>query len=44
MAWVRYDDRFHDHDKVATLRGSSADVAALALHVLANTWTSARVR
>ncbi|MCW2601837.1 MAG: hypothetical protein JWM02_3666 [Frankiales bacterium] len=40
MSWVRYDDRFHDHDKVAQLRASHRDVAALALHVLANTWCS----
>lgn len=38
MAWVRYDDNFHDHDKVAILRADCPE--ALSLHLLANTWTS----
>lgn len=38
MAWVRYDDGFHDHDKVAVVRAEAPE--ALALHLLANTWTS----
>lgn len=38
MAWVRYDDNFHDHDKVAVVRAEAPE--ALALHLLANTWTS----
>ena len=38
MAWVRYDDGFHEHDKVLPLRAGC--VEALALHVLANAWTS----
>jgi hypothetical protein len=38
MAWVRYDDNFHDHDKVAILRAECPE--ALSLHLLANTWTS----
>lgn len=38
MAWVRYDDNFHDHDKIAHVRVEC--VEALSLHLLANTWTS----
>lgn len=38
MSWVRYDDGFHEHDKVLPLRAEC--VEALALHVLANCWTS----
>lgn len=42
MAWVRYDDGFHDHDKTAAVRHECPE--ALALHVLANTWTSRSTR
>lgn len=38
MAWVRYDDRFSNHEKVLAVRAK--DPGALALHLLANTWTS----
>ena len=38
MSWVRYDDGFHEHDKVLPLRAEC--VEALALHILANCWTS----
>lgn len=38
MSWVRYDDGFHDHPKVAEVIFSCPE--ALALHLLANTWTS----
>lgn len=40
MSWVRYDDGFHDHAKVAHVRAECPE--ALALHILANTWTSSR--
>ena len=38
MSWVRYDDGFHDHPKV--LEALDRDPGSIALHTLANTWTS----
>jgi hypothetical protein len=40
MAWVRYDDQFHENRKVTAV--ILEDPGALALHVLANTWTNAQ--
>jgi hypothetical protein len=37
MSWVRYDDQFYSHPKVISAR--ARDVASIALHVLANTWS-----
>lgn len=42
MAWVRYDDQFHVNPKVTAV--IAEDAAALALHVLANTWTNSQKR
>lgn len=42
MAWVRYDDQFHAHPKVTAVIAENP--AALALHVLANTWTNGQKR
>jgi len=42
MAWVRYDDQFHAHPKVTAV--IAEDPGAIALHVLANTWTNAQKR
>ncbi|MEO3869391.1 hypothetical protein ABGB18_11215 [Nonomuraea sp. B12E4] len=39
MAWVRYDDQFHVNAKVTAVIAADK-TAALALHVLANTWTN----
>lgn len=38
MAWCRYDDQFYSNPKVTA--AVYEDVACLALHLLANTWTS----
>ncbi|MEU0078602.1 hypothetical protein ABZY58_11950 [Micromonospora tulbaghiae] len=38
MAWVRYDDNFYSNPKVTAV--VAEDPGALALHVLANTWTN----
>lgn len=38
MAWVRYDDQFHDHPKTTAV--IAEDPGAIALHALANTWTN----
>jgi len=38
MAWVRYDDGFSDNPKVTAVIADNP--AALALHVLANTWSN----
>jgi hypothetical protein len=40
MAWVRYDDQFPSNPKVTAV--IAEDPGALALHVLANTWTNAQ--
>lgn len=40
MAWVRYDDTFYSNPKVT--RAIAEDPGALALHLLANTWTNAQ--
>jgi hypothetical protein len=40
MAWVRYDDHFHEHRKVGAV--ILDDPGALGLHLLANTWTNAQ--
>ncbi len=37
MAWVRYDDGFYSHPKVTAVLAE--DAGAIALHVLANTWS-----
>lgn len=42
MAWVRYDDQFHTNAKVTAVIAENP--AALALHVLANTWTNGQKR
>jgi hypothetical protein len=42
MAWVRYDDQFHDHHKVTAV--VAENVAAIGLHALANTWTNGQKR
>jgi hypothetical protein len=38
MAWVRYDDQFYGNPKVTAV--IAEDVGALALHLLANSWTN----
>jgi hypothetical protein len=40
MAWVRYDDSFYGNPKVTQV--VVEDPGALALHLLANTWTNAQ--
>lgn len=40
MAWIRYDDQFYSNPKVT--RVVAEDPGALALHVLANTWTNSQ--
>jgi hypothetical protein len=42
VAWVRYDDQFHTNAKVTAVIAENP--AALALHVLANTWTNGQKR
>lgn len=42
MAWVRYDDQFYANPKVTAV--IAEDAGALALHVLANTWTNGQKR
>lgn len=42
MAWVRYDDQFYTHPKVTAV--ITDDPGAIALHVLANTWTNTQKR
>lgn len=42
MAWVRYDDSFHEHPKVTAV--IAEDAGAIGLHVLANTWTNGQKR
>lgn len=42
MAWVRYDDQFYGHPKVTAV--IAEDPGAIALHVLANTWTNSQKR
>ncbi|MFJ5532385.1 hypothetical protein [Streptomyces sp. NPDC093261] len=42
MAWVRYDDNFHCHPKVTA--AVYEDPRAIALHVLALTWSNAQKR
>lgn len=40
MAWARYDDELALNRKVALLRSKGVDgIAALGLHLLANTWS-----
>jgi hypothetical protein len=40
MAWVRYDDQFHNNAKVTAVVFD--DPGAIGLHALANTWTNAQ--
>jgi hypothetical protein len=42
MAWVRYDDQFHNNPKVTAV--IAEDPGAIALHTLANTWTNTQKR
>lgn len=42
MAWVRYDDQFHMNLKVTAV--IAEDAGAIALHVLANTWSNTQKR
>ncbi len=42
MSWVRYDDGFYTHPKVIAVIHD--DPGAIALHVLANTWTNKQKR
>lgn len=42
MSWVRYDDGFYTHPKVLAI--IHEDPGAIALHVLANTWTNKQKR
>jgi hypothetical protein len=42
MSWVRYDDQFHTNPKVT--RVVLDEPGALALHLLANTWTNSQKR
>lgn len=42
MAWVRYDDQFHNNAKVTAV--IAEDPAALSMHLVANTWTNGQKR